>query len=337
MATLYARTTTCIELFANLARLLENGPEQHRNKISVKQVENEAARLKVWAGNLGALRTGHAALDHRLRDSTAMRDAIIKTLDKIEDVLRTSCMIVKGDRVPLEDAVDDCSDADEYDDSADSDGSSGAQIDSELVFNLTEITDLLSELHRLSFRIRNPGVRATAESTLKARLHRETDLYTGEDVFERHQKEDQLRIKGLVFDFHLQSGHQPDPEDEYLVDRAGMANATRRRSFAYWKAHAARLARVSREPQVLTPTVQSSTVSEPHRESPALEMPTPTVAPTNAVSEQRTATSATEATKGKLGANTFFKISSRISVHTRNAQKTQLCMQTASRGKSTNA
>ncbi|KAK8093413.1 hypothetical protein PG997_000098 [Apiospora hydei] len=300
MATLYDRTTTCIGLFADLERHLENGPEEHRKKISVSQVENEAARLRVWAGNLGALRTGHAALDHRLRDSTVIRNAIVRTLDKIEDVLRISCSIVQGDRAPLEDAMGDYGDIDEQDDttySDDSDNSKCALIDNELAFNFAETTDLLSELHRLSFRIRNPGARATAESNLKARLHRETDPYTREDIFERYAKEDHLRIKGLIADFHLQSGHKLDHASDYLIERASIANTTRRRVFSYWKAHAARLARVSTKPQVSIPALQPANKSAPHRAMPPLERPAPSVAPTNEVSEPKTATSATEATK----------------------------------------
>ncbi|KAK7941313.1 uncharacterized protein PG986_013700 [Apiospora aurea] len=134
MATLRAQTTSCLELFASLAILLENGPAEHRNNLPVPQVEDQAARLKVWAGNLGALNTGHSALDHRLRDSTAIRNAIDRILGMAEDLLKISCLIVKGDRVPMEDAIGDYTDIDEQNDT-ESDDSGSTIIDNELSFN----------------------------------------------------------------------------------------------------------------------------------------------------------------------------------------------------------
>ncbi|KAK8035834.1 hypothetical protein PG991_001907 [Apiospora marii] len=298
MATLYAQTTSCLELFSSLAKQLESGPEEHRNKLPVAQVEDQAARLRVWASNLGALNTGHSALDHRLRDSTAIRTAIIRILDMTESILRISYLIVKGDRVPMEDVVGDYADTDEQDSSTDSGDSGSTLIDNELSFNLSRIIDFLSELHRLSFRIRNPGTRATAESTLKARLHREMDPHTGKDVFEQYAKEDYLRIKGLVADFHLQSGHELDHSSDYLIERASIANTNRRRCFSYWKAHASKLARVSAKPQVSMPTLPLVDETAPQTEIIPLKATTPHVAATNLVSEQKTTvTSTTEATK----------------------------------------
>ncbi|KAK8087890.1 Protein kinase domain containing protein [Apiospora hydei] len=295
MATLRAQTTSCLELFASLAKLLENGPADHRNNLPVPQVEDQAARLKVWAGNLGALNTGHSALDHRLRDSTAIRNAIVRILGMAEDLLKISCLIVKGDRVPMEDAIGDCTDIDEQNDT-DSDDSGSTIIDNELSFNLGRVDDLLSELHRLSFRIRNPSTRATVESTLKAQLHRERDPHTGEDVFEQYEKEDHLRVKGLVADFHLQGGHKLDHASDYLIKRASIANTNRRRCFSYWKAHASKLAKVSGKPQGSMLKLRPEGESAPHTETPPLETPVPSAVPKTVVSEQKTATSATEAT-----------------------------------------
>lgn len=90
MATLYAQMGSCLEVSVSLAKQLESEPEEHRNNLFVAQVEDQASRLRVWASNLGALNTGHSALDHRLRDSTANRNAIIRILDMTRSILRIS-------------------------------------------------------------------------------------------------------------------------------------------------------------------------------------------------------------------------------------------------------
>ncbi|KAK8140192.1 hypothetical protein PG984_000258 [Apiospora sp. TS-2023a] len=297
MATLYSQTTSCLRLFDSLVDHLENGSEENRKNFPAVQVQNQAARLKVWSSNLGALKAGHAALDYRLRDSTAIRNAIQRSLDQLEETLMNSCVLAKGDRAPMSETSNEYATTYQQEESTDSDDSSVLHVDNELSFNLAEIVDILSDLHKLSFRIRNPGTRSTAESTLKARLYREIDPYTGEDVFEQYSMKDILRISGLVVDFHLQNGKELDSAINYLIERAGTANTNRRRCFAYWKSHSSKLADMPRDAHLTISAVHPRAASAPDPDITHPQLLASNMSQTHSSFEQRTITSGTEATK----------------------------------------
>lgn len=57
---------------------------------SLDNALDERRRLRVWAGNLGALARGHSALDWRLRDASVMRTGILMLLQEIKDLVDSS-------------------------------------------------------------------------------------------------------------------------------------------------------------------------------------------------------------------------------------------------------
>ncbi|KAK8050706.1 hypothetical protein PG994_012436 [Apiospora phragmitis] len=257
MATLYSKTTSCLGLFVTLTALtdrLESGSEDDRSSSPIAQIQNQAARLKVWAG----------------------------------------CLLVKGDRVPLVDTMDDDAILNELEESTNSEDSGSLQMDNELSFNLAEIVDLLSDLHRLSFRIRNPGYQKHS----------------------RYEKEDILRINGLVVDFHLQNGQELDSTFSYLIERVGVANTNRHRCFAYWKSHYLKLADVPRRAHASTPRApyQTDLLPDPGMTRP--EALAVGMARTNTVSEQRTINSGTEATRFTQKLDFEWEAQSQVSMST---------------------
>lgn len=50
------------------------------------QWQDELGRLRVWSGNIGAHKTGQSSLDYRLRDSSHIRNEILKLLQRMLDL-----------------------------------------------------------------------------------------------------------------------------------------------------------------------------------------------------------------------------------------------------------
>lgn len=73
-----------IEIKGELATLAEASNDTH----DVGWIEDQYARFKMWAGNIGAFADGHASLDHRLRDSEETRDFMIGFLTSLKDFIQ---------------------------------------------------------------------------------------------------------------------------------------------------------------------------------------------------------------------------------------------------------
>jgi hypothetical protein len=56
--------------------------EETRDKV-ITAIHDDLARFKLWSGNIGAHRTGRSSLDHRLRDSSRLREQVAKLLDEL--------------------------------------------------------------------------------------------------------------------------------------------------------------------------------------------------------------------------------------------------------------
>jgi hypothetical protein len=55
--------------------------------VDREALQDEAGRLRVWSGNLGALQKGHSSLDYRLRDSPLLSSNVLKLLQELENNL----------------------------------------------------------------------------------------------------------------------------------------------------------------------------------------------------------------------------------------------------------
>jgi hypothetical protein len=94
-----ALTALCASCFDTLTRSLRTSSDEVKKQIMPMAIENEYARFKIWAGNLGALERGRSSLDARLRDSVVLRAAVLKFLGQLQDSLskstlrRTSCHV----------------------------------------------------------------------------------------------------------------------------------------------------------------------------------------------------------------------------------------------------
>lgn len=113
-----------------------------------RKLQDEHSRFKVWAGNLGAHKTGTGSLDYRLRDASRIRSQIISLLEELCDLLQQATAIASGEKIPW----DQLEDEDPLeDDDTDSPGTELGQI------AIEGVADVVDCLLRLSRTIRNPA------------------------------------------------------------------------------------------------------------------------------------------------------------------------------------
>lgn len=71
------------------SNLLKRERSEHSKSTTLKSVQDELGRFKIWAGNLGVFAAGHASADYRLRYEPDIKDVIIRLLKRLENHLAT--------------------------------------------------------------------------------------------------------------------------------------------------------------------------------------------------------------------------------------------------------
>jgi len=78
----------CFVGFNNTKAQLEKaGDHPH---LSLTDLEIEQARFKIWAGNLGVLKSGASSLDARLRDSRVIRSSMLRLVSRLAENIEQS-------------------------------------------------------------------------------------------------------------------------------------------------------------------------------------------------------------------------------------------------------
>ncbi|KAI3135178.1 hypothetical protein DTO012A7_5591 [Penicillium roqueforti] len=276
-------STSCLSCFDTLTRSLRTSSDEFKKQMRPIAIENEYARFKIWAGNLGALQRGRHSLDARLRDSVVLRAAVLKFMGELQDSLRKSAEITTGLRLPYEQGGDATHGPDEdAEDNSDTSGTSSDLESGEIAERLDEIKDIMEHLYKLSFKIRNTRYRSL---TKKALLMKEEDPQTGKDLFSayaifdrRHVQEslNRLRLRPSSKEFATEPARNPSDgcfdvldggdrllnSDDFLQDRLAKAITNRRKYFAYWRRHALKLSHVTDE---LAPQQNFTTLVKPAR------------------------------------------------------------------------
>ncbi|RSL68847.1 hypothetical protein CEP53_002395 [Fusarium sp. AF-6] len=114
-------------------------------------VRDEQTRFKVWSGNIAAHRTGTGSLDHRLRDSSNIRNQVVNLLRDLSGLLEDAIAIVTGEETSWDQLSGD-EDVVLGEDAEDSDSP-----DTELEQISIDVTDAVNCLLRLSVAIRDPA------------------------------------------------------------------------------------------------------------------------------------------------------------------------------------
>ncbi|KAF5687282.1 meiosis-specific serine threonine kinase mek1 [Fusarium circinatum] len=298
--------------FDVLISTLRSASYLHNQCISKKALSNQRDRLKIWASNTGALQSGNAALDARLRGFTVMKVAITECFEQLEHVISSNMDILQGQRLPVEQTLAEYQELwdSASDDSSDNEDKMNQK--TEMGRNLVEIASIISDLFKLSFKLRNPAARLMGPQLLRALSHRqmvsldEADESAVVDLFSLYTKFDRAHVEETFTQWRLESWRQkalqfPIIPDEgrislaetevlvinrHLMERWAKSITNRRRVFSYWERHSKKLALrqselVFKSPSI--PTHQSSKYSPSQQLTQTLELAQP--APTLPVAE----------------------------------------------------
>ncbi|KAJ8129795.1 hypothetical protein O1611_g3836 [Lasiodiplodia mahajangana] len=184
---------------------------------SAETISDQLSRFKLWAGNIGAHRTGHSSLDYRLRDSSHLHAQVIKLLDDLTTSLNEVHSILSGETLPWEQDLGEMDGLDE--ELRDLLLNESFEFNSELDQLSKEIADTISNLLRLSMSLRNPAPHDRFMSTEYAKVR----------YFEANDKA------------HVEAKFPR--ASQTLVIRLGQALSQRRQYFRYRESHHEKLAR----------------------------------------------------------------------------------------------
>ncbi|KAK5662142.1 hypothetical protein OQA88_8047 [Cercophora sp. LCS_1] len=177
------------------------------------QMKDELSRFKVWAGNIGAHRTGMSSLDYRLRDASHIKTQVTSLLQDLIQLVDDATAIAKGDQIPW-----DQQEAGEVEPRDGSDSDSDGP-DTELDQIATDLADVVNCLLRLTVTIRNP---APHDRYVQAK-------FTDASHFEPFDKQ------------HVESKF--NNAEPWLTDRLGKAISRRRQYLRYRQSHHEKLSR----------------------------------------------------------------------------------------------
>lgn len=80
----------CTRSFHQLFGHLESSDGEFSSMISVPALQEEIGRFRVWAGNVGAHRTGRVSLDHKLREAPQIHGKVTELMKDLDESLQES-------------------------------------------------------------------------------------------------------------------------------------------------------------------------------------------------------------------------------------------------------
>ena len=87
-STIASRYNTCATSFSRLSQLCSKSDYSFSDQVAPSAVQDEFGRFRVWAGNIGAHRTGRVSLDYRLREASHMYQRVTDLLDELNATLK---------------------------------------------------------------------------------------------------------------------------------------------------------------------------------------------------------------------------------------------------------
>lgn len=165
----------------------------------------------------------------------------------------------------------------------------------ELGHNLMEISSIISDLFKLSFKLRNPAARSIGPPLLRALSHRhmvrldEADGSAAVDLFSLYTEFDRAHVEETFTQWRLESWRQEalrypiTPHEHsirlaetekssavvmnrYLIERWTKSITNRRRILSYWERHSRKLATSQSEATLKSPTIPTQ---QPSKYSPS--------------------------------------------------------------------
>ena len=195
---------TCLKAFNEFIEDFQDPVKKKPEGLHVQTWQDELGRLRIWAANIGAHQTGQSSLDFRLRDSSHIRQHIIKLLDKLRQRLQDVRHVnAEGEDEDVE-SLGGSSSGDE-------------ESQTEIQQLLRSIATIINCLFQMSMLVRKPAPH---------------DLLVGS------KKADVAAFE--PFDYNHVINKFPKA-DNRLVSRLGQANTRRRKYLKYRERHAMKL------------------------------------------------------------------------------------------------
>lgn len=254
------------EIFAAFSEL--SGVQDNANGFVGKRLISEEQRFRLWAHSFGLHSQGHSSLDYRVRDAVAVKSSLADILAELKEHLENLVAVHRGERQPFEVAAAAAADPDDGASDGESDArstdttspssslSSGEASLHEVKFRMESITETLDALYSLATKIKNPRNRpqraidelykyVPAHARKEFILEREEAAiaiisYVQREQLSKDLQNEGMKDSGISYDEMLEQYASPS---NWLVRRAGIANARRKQQFVYWKEHAERINR----------------------------------------------------------------------------------------------
>ena len=173
----------CLKAFNEFIEDFNDPNIEQPERLYVSQWQDELGRLRMWAANIGAHQTGQSSLDYRLRDSSHIRQQIIKLLDEIVERL-------KDVRNAIEEGEDE--DVESLDDSSSETEGSGTEIQ-QLRKGIAIIIDCLFQMSML---VRKPAQHDLRVGSRKADVAA-FEFYDDGHVRNKYPKADEALVSRL--------------------------------------------------------------------------------------------------------------------------------------------
>ena len=176
--------------------------------------------------------------------------------------------VANGTRLPLEKLPKPEYLSEESSEDESETGNEDELIATELSQHMLTIMDILADLYKLSFRIRNA---ATKTKSLKPALYKEIDEETNVDKFAEYANYDHSHVLESFKQLRKDAAQQmssilprtsEDEQEMYLAERLAITITRRRRALRYWQRHAKKLADAPTLPQSYS--VSMNVVADPN-------------------------------------------------------------------------
>jgi hypothetical protein len=238
----------CARLLNNLSSQLLDGEWETRAALSQPSVEDEGARYKIWAGNLGAFQRlpATSSLDYRVRESPKVATQIQELLEDMRHALQKVLLIASGE-IPNRIAVSDDNSKDEGEDEEDyeadeseedsDDSNNGANEDVMIDFEVHDKSRQLSEANE-RFESVKDTITSLFRISIIIRKASPRDRFAKALTSPREPFDDRFDINHVGHKFPLLDNR----EREWFKERVGKANTQRRQYLRYARNHRDRLA-----------------------------------------------------------------------------------------------
>ena len=128
----------------NLNRVVSADLSSFESEVAPALWKDEMGRLRVWAANIGAHKTGQSSLDHRLRDSSHIREQTVRLLGRLQRIIED-----------IDDALNHTVEDDDFSDISEQSDDEDKLTEMQSIYQA--LRDTINNLFQLSMVIRQPA------------------------------------------------------------------------------------------------------------------------------------------------------------------------------------